>query len=132
MKILLTILLLLGTVGCSSIGLENEKMPETNTANYGAAIMKCMQMIQPGHPYLSEDSSTRMTKEQRSQNECIDLAVANEEIALIIKAKNKKKRIEIRKREFQEVVTANQKVAEKVIFKSENPKRWVKKTDNEI
>ena len=107
-------------------------MPETNTANYGAAIMKCMQMIQPGHPYLSEDSSTRMTKEQRSQNECIDLAVANEEIALIIKAKNKKKRIEIRKREFQEVVTANQKVAEKVIFKSENPKRWVKKTDNEI
>jgi len=132
MKILLTILLLLGTVGCTSIGLENEKMPETNTANYGAAIMKCMQMIQPGHPYLSEDSSTRMTKEQRSQNECIDLAVANEEIALIIKAKNKKKRIEIRKREFQEVVTANQKVAEKVIFKSENPKRWVKKTDNEI
>jgi hypothetical protein len=130
MKILLTILLLLGTVGCSSIGLENEKMPETNTANYGAAIMKCMQMIQPGHPYLSEDSSTRMTKEQRSQNECIDLAVANEEIALIIKAKNKKKRIEIRKREFQEVVTANQKVAEKVIFKSENPRRWVKKTDN--
>ena len=87
-------------------------------------------MIQPGHPYLSEDSSTRMTKEQRSQNECIDLAVANEEIALIIKAKNKKKRIEIRKREFQEVVTANQKVAEKVIFKSENPQRWVKKTDN--
>ncbi len=71
-----------------------------------------------------------MTKEQRSQNECIDLAVANEEIALIIKAKNKKKRIEIRKREFQEVVTANQKVAEKVIFKSENPQRWVKKTDN--
>jgi len=130
MKILLTILLLLGTVGCTSIGLENEKMPETNTANYGAAIMKCMQMIQPGHPYLSEDSSTRMTKEQRSQNECIDLAVANEEIALIIKAKNKKKRIEIRKREFQEVVTANQKVAEKVIFKSENPQRWVKKTDN--
>ena len=130
MKILLTILLLLGTVGCSSIGLENEKMPETNTANYGAAIMKCMQMIQPGHPYLSEDSSTRMTKEQRSENECIDLAVANEEIALIIKAKNKKKRIEIRKREFQEVVTANQKVAEKVIFKSENPQRWVKKTDN--
>jgi hypothetical protein len=105
-------------------------MPETNTANYGAAIMKCMQMIQPGHPYLSEDSSTRMTKEQRSQNECIDLAVANEEIALIIKAKNKKKKIEIRKREFQEVVTANQKVAEKVIFKSENPQRWVKKTDN--
>ena len=130
MKILLTILLLLGTVGCTSIGLENEKMPETNTANYGAAIMKCMQMIQPGHPYLSEDSSTRMTKEQRSQNECIDLAVANEEIALIIKAKNKKKRIEIRKREFQEVVTANQKVAEKVIFKSENPQRWVNKTDN--
>ena len=130
MKILLTILLLLGTVGCTSIGLENEKMPETNTANYGAAIMKCMQMIQPGHPYLSEDSSTRMTKEQRSQNECIDLAVANEEIALIIKAKNKKKRIEIRKREYQEVVTANQKVAEKVIFKSENPQRWVKKTDN--
>jgi hypothetical protein len=130
MKILLTILLLLGTVGCSSIGLENEKMPETNTANYGAAIMKCMQMIQPGHPYLSEDSSTRMTKEQRSENECIDLAVANEEIALIIKAKNKKKKIEIRKREFQEVVTANQKVAEKVIFKSENPQRWVKKTDN--
>jgi len=91
MKTLLTIFLLLGTVGCSSIGLENEKMPETNTANYGAAIMKCMQMIQPGHPYLSEDSSTRMTKEQRSQNECIDLAVANEEIALIIKAKKQKR-----------------------------------------
>ena len=132
MKTLLTILLLLGTVGCSSIGLENEKMPETNTANYGAAIMKCMQMIQPGHPYLSEDSSTRMTKEQRSQNECIDLAVANEEIALIIKAKNKKERIEIRKREFEEVVTANEKVAEKLIFKSENPQRYVKKKDNEI
>ncbi len=130
MKILLTIFLLLGTVGCSSIGLENEKMPETNTANYGAAIMKCMQMIQPGHPYLSDNISAIMTEEQRSQNECIDLAVANEEIALIIKAKNKKKRIEIRKREFQEVVTANQKVAEKVIFKSENPQRWVKKTDN--
>jgi hypothetical protein len=130
MKTLLTIFLLLGTVGCSSIGLENEKMPETNTANYGAAIMKCMQMIQPGHPYLSEDSSTRMTKEQRSQNECIDLAVANEEIALIIKAKNKKERMEIRKREFEETVTANQKVAEKVVFKSQNPERWVKKTDN--
>ena len=130
MKKLLTIFLLLGTVGCSSIGLENEKMPETNTANYGAAIMKCMQMIQPGHPYLSEDSSTRMTKEQRSQNECIDLAVANEEIALIIKAKNKKERMEIRKREFEETVTANQKVAEKVVFKSQNPERWVKKTDN--
>ena len=28
-----------------------------------------------------------MTKEQRSQNECIDLAVANEEIALIIEGK---------------------------------------------
>ena len=130
MKTFLTIFLLLGTVGCSSIGLENEKMPETNTANYGAAIMKCMQMIQPGHPYLSEDSSTRMTKEQRSQNECIDLAVANEEIALIIKAKNKKERMEIRKREFEETVTANQKVAEKVVFKSQNPERWVKKTDN--
>ena len=130
MKTLLTIFLLLGTVGCSSIGLENEKMPETNTANYGAAIMKCMQMIQPGHPYLSEDSSTRMTKEQRSQNECIDLAVANEEIALIIKAKNKKERMEIRKREFEETVTANQKVAEKVVFKSQNPERWVKKIDN--
>ena len=130
MKTLLTIFLLLGTVGCSSIGLENEKMPETNTANYGAAIMKCMQMIQPGHPYLSEDSSTRMTKEQRSQNECIDLAVANEEIALIIKAKNKKERMEIRKREFEDTVTANQKVAEKVVFKSQNPERWIKKTDN--
>ena len=130
MKTLLTIFLLLGTVGCSSIGLENEKMPETNTANYGAAIMKCMQMIQSGHPYLSEDSSTRMTKEQRSQNECIDLAVANEEIALIIKAKNKKERMEIRKREFEETVTANQKVAEKVVFKSQNPERWFKKTDN--
>ena len=130
MKTLLTIFLLLGTVGCSSIGLENEKMPETNTANYGAAIMKCMQMIQPGHPYLSEDSSTRMTKEQRSQNECIDLAVANEEIALIIKAKNKKERMEIRKKEFEETVTANQKVAEKVVFKSQNPERWIKKTDN--
>ena len=130
MKTLLTIFLLLGTVGCSSIGLENEKMPETNTANYGAAIMKCMQMIQPGHPYLSEDSSTRMTKEQRSQNECIDLAVANEEITLIIKAKNKKERMEIRKREFEETVTANQKVAEKVVFKSQNPERWIKKTDN--
>ena len=91
MKILLTIFLLLGTVGCSSIGLENEKMPETNTANYGAAMMKCMQMIQPGHPYLSDNISAIMTEEQRSQNECIDLAVANEEIALIIEAKNKKK-----------------------------------------
>ena len=130
MKTLLTIFILLGAVGCSSIGLENEKMPVTNTANYWAAIMKCMQMIQPGHPYLSEDSSTRMTKEQRSQNECIDLAVANEEIALIIKAKNKKERMEIRKREFEETVTANQKVAEKVVFKSQNPERWVKKTDN--
>jgi hypothetical protein len=130
MKTLLTIFLLLGTVGCSSIGLENEKMPETNTANYGAAMMKCMQMIQPGHPYLSEDSSSRMTKEQRSQNECIDLAVANEEIALILKAKNKKKGMEIRKREFEKVVTANQKVAEKVAFKSQNPEKWVKKIDN--
>ena len=130
MKILLTIFLLLGTVGCSSIGLENEKMPETNTANYGAAIMKCMQMIQPGHPYLSEDSSTRMTKEQRSQNECIDLAVANEEIALIIKAKNKKKEMKLQKKEFEKAVTAKQKVAEKVVFKSQNPERWVKKTDN--
>ena len=130
MKILLTIFLLLGTVGCSSIGLENEKMPETNTANYGAAMMKCMQMIQPGHPYLSEDSSTRMTKEQRSQNECIDLAVANEEIALIIEAKNKKKEMKLQKKEFEKAVTAKQKVAEKVVFKSQNPERWVKKTDN--
>ena len=56
MKNLLSIFFLLGTVGCSSIGLENEKMPETNTAN--------------------------------------------------------------------------QKVAEKVVFKSQNPERWVKKTDN--
>ena len=130
MKTLLTIFLLLGTVGCSSIGLEKEKMPETNTANYGAAMMKCMQMIQPGHPYLSEDSSTRMTKEQRSQNECIDLAVANEEIALIIKAKNKKKEMKLQKKEFEKAVTAKQKVAEKVVFKSQNPERWVKKTDN--
>ena len=130
MKILLTIFLLLGTVGCSSIGLENEKMPETNTANYGAAMMKCMQMIQPGHPYLSEDSSTRMTKEQRSQNECIDLAVANEEIALIIKAKNKKKEMRLQKKEFEKAVTAKQKVAEKVAFKSQNPEKWIKKTDN--
>jgi hypothetical protein len=130
MKTLLTLFLLLGVFGCSSIGLENEKMPETNTANYGAAIMKCMQMIQPGHPYLSEDSSTRMTKEQRSQNECIDLAVANEEIALIIKAKNKKKEMKLQKKEFEKAVTAKQKVAEKVAFKSQNPEKWIKKTDN--
>ncbi|MFT7421683.1 MAG: hypothetical protein ACI9QN_002614 [Arcticibacterium sp.] len=130
MKILLTIFLLLGTVGCSSIGLENEKMPETNTANYGAAIMKCMQMIQPGHPYLSDNISAIVTEEQRSQNECIDLAVANEEIALIIEAKNEKKGMKLQKKEFEKAVTAKQKVAEKVVFKSQNPERWVKKTDN--
>ena len=130
MKILLTIFLLLGTVGCTSIGLENEKMPETNTANYGAAIMKCMQMIQPGHPYLSDNISAIMTEEQRSQNECIDLAVANEEIALIIEAKNEKKGMKLQKEEFEKAVTAKQKVAEKVVFKSQNPERWVKKTDN--
>ena len=130
MKILLTIFLLLGTVGCSSIGLENEKMPETNTANYGAAIMKCMQMIQPGHPYLSDNISVIMTEEQRSQNECIDLAVANEEIALIIEAKNEKKGMKLQKKEFEKAVAAKQKVAEKVVFKSQNPERWVKKTDN--
>ena len=130
MKILLTIFLLLGIVGCSSIGLENEKMPETNTANYGAAIMKCMQMIQPGHPYLSDNISAIMTEEQRSQNECIDLAVANEEIALIIEAKNEKKGMKLQKKEFEKAVTAKQKVAEKVVFKSQNPERWVKKTDN--
>ncbi len=130
MKILLTIFLLLGTVGCSSIGLENEKMPETNTANYGAAIMKCMQMIQPGHPYLSDNISAIMTEEQRSQNECIDLAVANKEIALIIEAKNEKKGMKLQKKEFEKAVTAKQKVAEKVVFKSQNPERWVKKTDN--
>ena len=130
MKILLTIFLLLGTVGCSSIGLENKKMPETNTANYGAAIMKCMQMIQPGHPYLSDNISAVMTEEQRSQNECIDLAVANEEIALIIEAKNEKKGMKLQKKEFEKAVTAKQKVAEKVVFKSQNPERWVKKTDN--
>ena len=130
MKILLTIFLLLGTVGCSSIGLENEKMPETNTANYGAAIMKCMQMIQPGHPYLSDNISAIMTEVQRSQNECIDLAVANEEIALIIEAKNEKKGMKLQKKEFEKAVAAKQKVAEKVVFKSQNPERWVKKTDN--
>ena len=130
MKILLTIFLLLGTVGCSSIGLENEKMPETNTANYGAAIMKCMQMIQPGHPYLSDNISAVIIEEQRSQNECIDLAVANEEIALIIEAKNEKKGMKLQKKEFEKAVTAKQKVAEKVVFKSQNPERWVKKTDN--
>tara|TARA_B110001450_G_C17275909_1_gene341426 strand:- start:8 stop:400 length:393 start_codon:yes stop_codon:yes gene_type:complete len=130
MKILLTIFLLLGTVGCSSIGLENEKMPETNTANYGAAIMKCMQMIQPGHPYLSDNISAIVTEEQRSQNECIDLAVANEEIALIIEAKNEKKGMKLQKKEFEKAVAAKQKVAEKVVFKSQNPERWVKKTDN--
>ena len=130
MKILLTIFLLLGTVGCSSIGLENEKMPETNTANYGAAIMKCMQMIQPGHPYISDNISAIMTEEQRSQNECIDLAVANAEIALIIEAKNEKKGMKLQKKEFEKAVTAKQKVAEKVVFKSQNPERWVKKTDN--
>ena len=130
MKILLTIFLLLGTVGCSSIGLENEKMPETNTANYGAAIMKCMQMIQPGHPYLSDNISAIMTEEQRSQNECIDLAVANEEIALIIEAKNEKKGMKLQKRESEKAVSAKQKVAGKVVFKSQNPERWVKKTDN--
>ena len=130
MKILLTIFLLLGTVGCSSIGLENKKMPETNTANYGAAIMKCMQMIQPGHPYLSDNISAIMTEEQRSQNECIDLAVANEEIALIIEAKNEKKGMKLQKRESEKAVSAKQKVAGKVVFKSQNPERWVKKTDN--
>ena len=130
MKTLLTIFLLLGTVGCSSIGLENEKMPETNTANYGAAIMKCMQMIQPGHPYLSDNISAIMTEEQRSQNECIDLAVANEEIALIMEAKNEKKGMKLQKKEFEKAVAAKQKVAEKVVFKSQNPERWVKKTDN--
>jgi hypothetical protein len=130
MKILLTIFLLLGTVGCSSISLVNEKMPETNTANYGAAIMKCMQMIQPGHPYLSDNISAIMTEEQRSQNECIDLAVANEEIALIIEAKNEKKGMKLQKKEFEKTVAAKQKVAEKVVFKSQNPERWVKKTDN--
>ena len=130
MKILLTIFLILGTFGCSSIGLENEKMPETNTANYGAAIMKCMQMIQPGHPYLSDNISAIMTEEQRSQNECIDLAVANEEIALIIEAKNEKKGMKLQKKEFEKAVAAKQKVAEKVVFKSQNPERWVKKTDN--
>ncbi|MDB2582821.1 hypothetical protein N9Y24_05470 [Gammaproteobacteria bacterium] len=130
MKILLTIFLLLGTVGCLSIGLKNEKMPETNTANYGAAIMKCMQMIQPGHPYLSDNISAIMTEEQRSQNECIDLAVANEEIALIIEAKNEKKGMKLQKKEFEKAVAAKQKVAEKVVFKSQNPERWVKKTDN--
>ena len=130
MKTLLTILLLLGTVGCSSLGLENEKMPETNTANYGAAIMKCMQMIQPGHPYLSDNISAVMTEEQRSQNECIDLAVANEEIALIIEAKNEKKGMKLQKKEFEKAVAAKQKVAEKVVFKSQNPERWVKKIDN--
>ena len=130
MKILLTIFLLLGTVGCSSIGLENEKMPETNTANYGAAIMKCMQMIQPGHPYLSDNISVIMTEEQRSQNECIDLAVANEEIALIIEAKNEKKGMKLQKKEFEKAVAAKQKVAEKVVFNSQNPERWIKKTDN--
>ena len=130
MKILLTIFLLLGTVGCSSIGLENEKMPETNTANYGAAIMKYMQMIQPGHPYLSDSISAIMTEEQRSQNECIDLAVANEEIALIIEAKNEKKGMKLQKKEFEKAVTAKQKVAEKVAFKSQNPEKWIKKTDN--
>jgi hypothetical protein len=130
MKILLTIFLLLGTVGCSSIGLENEKMPETNTANYGAAIMKCMQMIQPGHPYLSDSISAIMTEEQRSQNECIDLVVANGEIALIIEAKNEKKGMKLQKRESEKAVSAKQKVAGKVVFKSQNPERWVKKTDN--
>ena len=130
MKILLTIFLLLGTVGCSSISLENEKMPETNTANYGAAMMKCMQMIQPGHPYLSDNISAIMTEEQRSQNECIDLAVANEEIALIIEAKNEKKGMKLQKKEFEKAVTAKQKVAEKVAFKSQNPEKWIKKTDN--
>ena len=130
MKILLTIFLLLGTVGCSSIGLENEKMPETNTANYGAAIMKCMQMIQPGHPYLSDNISAIVTEEQRSQNECIDLAVANEEIALIIEAKNEKKGMKLQKKEFEKAVTAKQKVAEKVVLKSQNPERWANKTDN--
>ena len=130
MKILLTIFFLLGTVGCSSISLVNEKMPETNTANYGAAMMKCMQMIQPGHPYLSDNISAIMTEEQRSQNECIDLAVANEEIALIIEAKNEKKGMKLQKKEFEKAVAAKQKVAEKVVFKSQNPERWVKKTDN--
>jgi hypothetical protein len=130
MKTLLTLFLLLGVFGCSSIGLENEKMPETNTANYGAAIMKCMQMIQPGHPYLSDNISAIMTEEQRSQNECIDLAVANEEIALIIEAKNEKKGMKLQKKEFEKAVAAKQKVAEKVVFKSQNPERWVKKTDN--
>ena len=105
-------------------------MPETNTANYGAAIMKCMQMIQPGHPYLSDNISAIMTEEQRSQNECIDLAVANEEIALIIEAKNEKKGMKLQKKEFEKTVAAKQKVAEKVVFKSQNPERWVKKTDN--
>ncbi len=130
MKILLTIFLLLGTVGCSSIGLEKEKMPETNTANYGAAMMKCMQIIQPGHPYLSDSISAIMTEEQRSQNECIDLAVANEEIALIIEAKNEKKGMKLQKKEFEKAVTAKQKVAEKVAFKSQNPEKSIKKTDN--
>ena len=87
-------------------------------------------MIQPGHPYLSDNISAIMTEEQRSQNECIDLAVANEEIALIIEAKNEKKGMKLQKKEFEKAVTAKQKVAEKVAFKSQNPEKWIKKTDN--
>ena len=40
--------------------------------------------------------------------------------------------MKLQKKEFEKAVTAKQKVAEKVVFKSQNPERWVKKTDNQI
>ena len=43
---------------------------------------------------------------------------------------NKKQVNPSNKKEFEKAVTAKQKVAEKVVFKSQNPERWVKKTDN--
>ena len=38
--------------------------------------------------------------------------------------------MQLKKNEFEKAVDAKQKVAEKVVFKSQNPERWVKKTDN--
>ena len=38
--------------------------------------------------------------------------------------------MKLQKKEFEKAVTAKQKVAEKVAFKSQNPEKWIKKINN--
>ena len=109
MKKLLALFLLFGIVGCSSMNVENTILPETNKANYGAVMMKCMQATQIGQHYI-EDNFT-ISKELQDQNDCVDSTVAKDEMALFLKSK-KNKIILISKKQDKPMVSKLKKTSE--------------------